>query len=166
LFSNITMRNMIGPPVFVRLGGRMREPQPIKASVIRRIGFHQMDCVSATSDNCSSIVGIPGHAVESVVVRELRVRHLGGGKLRTDAVPEEIAGYPEPKMFGETPAHGFYIRHAEQVELRHVLIDPVAPDQRPMIWMEDLHGAWFEDVRSTQLSAVIDGVQTSDIHKS
>jgi polygalacturonase len=165
LFSNITMRNMVGPPIFVRLGGRMREPAPAKPSVIRRIGFHQIDCVSVgpEAEFSSILAGIPGHPVEDIVVSDLRVRHPGDQKLRIGTVPEQIAAYPEPKMFGETPAHGFYIRHAAQVELRHVLIDPALPDKRPLVWMDDVHGALFEDVRSTQPSSTIGGMGTSNI---
>jgi polygalacturonase len=165
LFSNITMRNMVGPPIFVRLGGRMREPAPAKPSIIRRIGFHQIDCVSVgpEAEFSSILAGIPGHPVEDIVVSDLRVRHPGNRELREGEIPEQIAAYPEPKMFGETPAHGFYLRHAAQVELRHVLIDPALPDKRPLVWMDDVHGALLEDVRSTQPSFHIGGIGTSNI---
>jgi polygalacturonase len=163
-FSNITMRNMIGPPVFVRLGGRLRGPAPVQPGRIRRIGFHQIDCVSATSDNCSILTGIPGHPVEDIVVSDLRVRHPGGGRPRTDDIPEEIAAYPEPKMFGETPAHGFYVRHAQRIELRQILVEPVAPERRPLVWMDDVHDIQCDEVRCTDAaSARIDGVRTESV---
>ena len=164
LFSNITMRNLVGPPIFVRLGGRMREPAPAKASTIRRIGFHQIDCVSAASDDCSIIAGIPGHLIEDITVADLWVRHPGGGKARTAAIPEQIAAYPEPHMFGPTPAYGFYLRHAEQLSLRHILVDPEAPDARPLVWMDDVQNASFDDVRCTgNAAAQIGGVHTAHI---
>jgi polygalacturonase len=167
-FSNITMRNMIGPPIFVRLGGRMREPLPHKVSTIRRIGFDQIDCISATSDNCSIIAGIPGHPVQEVWVRGLHVRHPGGGLPRKDAILEELATYPEPKMFGATPAHGFYIRHAEEIEMRDVLVQPEVPEQRPLVWMDDVQQARFDDVRCQgaaegTIASRIDGVKTQQI---
>lgn len=163
-FSNITMRNMIGPPIFVRLGGRLRGPSPIAPGTIRRIAFHQIDCVSATSDNASILAGIPNHPVEQITITDLRVRHEAPGTLRTGAIPEEIASYPEPKMFGNTPAHGFYLRHAQQIELRHILVEPGSPEPRPLVWMDDVRHCQFDDVRSTDpTSSIIDGIHTEAI---
>ena len=34
--------------------------------------------------------------------------------------PERETNYPEPSMFGELPAYGFFIRHARGVELSNV----------------------------------------------
>ena len=31
--------------------------------------------------------------------------------------PEQENGYPEPTRFGAMPAYGFYIRHAERIEM-------------------------------------------------
>jgi len=154
-FSNITMRDSIGPPVFVRLGGRNREPAPVHASAIRRISFADIDCMmlddTAVDDRsglaCCSITGVPGHPVEDITIANLRVRQPGGGALRTAAVPEALADYPEPKMFGVTPAHGLYLRHAARLELRDILIEPVHADARPLVAMEDVHSARLSDVR-------------------
>jgi polygalacturonase len=167
-FSNITMRNMIGPPIFVRLGGRMREPAPAKVSVIRRVSFDQIDCVSATSDDCSILAGIPGHPVQQITVRGLRVHHPGRGKLRTTVIPEALSGYPEPNMFGPTPAHGFYLRHAETIELNDVVVEPEVAEQRPLVWMDDVQQSRFEDVRCagverSSIACRIEGVKTHRI---
>jgi polygalacturonase len=164
VFSNLTMRNMVGPPIFVRLGGRLRGPAPVKPGAIRRINFNQIDCVSSSSDDCSILAGIPGHPVEQITVTDLRVRHEGPGKTRTEDIPEQIAAYPEPNMFGDTPAHGFYLRHAQQIELRHILVEPGSPEPRPLVWMDDVRNSQFDDVRSTDpSSSTISGVNTEAI---
>lgn len=154
-FSNITMRDNIGPPIFVRLGSRNREPAPAHYGAIRRISFANIDCIThddTTLDEhsglaCSSITGVPGHHVEDVSISNLRVRQPGGGVLRKDEVPEALADYPEPKMFGPTPSHGLYMRHAARLDLRSILIEPAAADARPLVAMKDVHSARLSDVR-------------------
>jgi hypothetical protein len=63
----------------------------------------------------SSIVGIPGHCVEDVLVENVRIRAVGGGsreraeiKLNAlDAVPENAKDYPGFSMWGELPRGAF-----------------------------------------------------------
>jgi polygalacturonase len=164
VFSDITMRDMVGPPIFVRLGGRLRGPAPIAPGAIRRIRFNDIDCVSSASKNSSVIAGIPGHPVEDVAVTGLLVRHEGPGPARSGEIPEQIAAYPEPEMFGDSPAHGFYLRHARAVELRDVRVEPGSPEPRPLVWMDDVSDSRFVDVRSADpSSSAIAGVKTERI---
>jgi polygalacturonase len=164
LFSNIAMRNMVGPPIFVRLGGRLRGPAPVNPGEIRRISFQQIDCVSASSDDCSILAGIPGHPVKDIVVSNLRIQHQGPGQLRTGEIPEQIAAYPEPNMFGDTPAQGFYLRHAQHIELRDILVEPGSPEPRPLVWMDDVSDAHVDNVRCTVPEASnVRGVNTQEI---
>ena len=51
-------------------------------------------------------------------------------------------------MFGPTPAHGFYIRHAKNVELSNVEVATVNPDARPTIVLEDVQRAGFINVEA------------------
>jgi hypothetical protein len=151
------MRDAVGPPIFVRLGGRNREPVPAHFGAIRRISFANIDCVMLDDTRidessglaCSSITGVPGHPVEDITVTNLRVRQPGGGVVRTSAVPEALAAYPEPKMFGATPAHGLYLRHAAGIDLREVLVEPATQDARPLVVLDDVHTARLSDVRCT-----------------
>ncbi len=61
------------------------------------------------------------------------VLHPGGGTTRDAAIqlPEKEKEYPEPTMFGETPAHGFLIRHATGVEMSDIKIKTGKVDARP-----------------------------------
>ncbi len=164
LFSNITMRNMVGPPIFVRLGGRLRGPAPVAPGEIRRVSFQQIDCVSASSDDCSILAGFPGHPVKDIVVSSVRVQHQGPGKLRTDEIPEQVAAYPEPNMFGDTPAHGFYLRHAQHIELRNIVVEPGSPEPRPLLWIDDVRDARFDDVRCSDPDAAgVRGINAQEI---
>jgi len=42
---------------------------------------------------------------------------------------EDETKYPEPGMFGVTPAHGFYLRHIKLLELSRIEVQLAAPDR-------------------------------------
>jgi polygalacturonase len=148
-FSNIVMRDMQGPPIFVRLGGRLRGPAGTVPGTIQRIGFHQIDCGGSTGSASSIIAGIPDHPVQDLSITEVRIHDAGGGKIRSSALPEHVTEYPDPEMFGATPSQGFYIRHVEQIELRDIHFSPVQPDPRPLIWLDDVRDATVVEVTSS-----------------
>ncbi len=49
---------------------------------------------------------------------------------------------------GPTPAHAFFIRHLERLEMSHVEVAPAHADARPAFWLEDVHRADFFAVTS------------------
>jgi hypothetical protein len=63
------------------------------------------------------------------------------------AVPsEEERLYPEPAFFDPVPAQGLFARHVRGLELDHVEFASVAPDARPVIWLQDVHGERFSQM--------------------
>jgi polygalacturonase len=152
-FSHITMRNLIGPPIFVRLGARLRGPAGTQPGTIERVSFRGIDCDGASGPACSIIAGIPGHAVNDLLIEDVRVRYDGGGASPVAEPLENIATYPDPEMFGITPAQGFYIRHATRIDLRDVLLDAIKPDMRPAIWLDDAKHVRLEGIRTPRSSA-------------
>ena len=54
-----------------------------------------------------------------------------------------VDGYPEPKRFGPMPAHGFFVRHANNIEFTNVEIACEKPDARPAFYLQDVDGADF-----------------------
>jgi hypothetical protein len=116
-----------------------------------------------SGDACSSITGVPGHPVEDITITNLRVRQPGGGVVRRGEVPEALADYPEPKMFGSTPAHGFYLRHAARLEFRDVRVEPVRADARPLVVMDDVHIARLKYVRCAGASCTSASEQVSQM---
>lgn len=56
----------------------------------------------------------------------------------TGEVPEQADKYPEPGMFGEAPAYGFFIRHARAIQLNNVEVKLLQPDTRPAYSMDDV----------------------------
>ncbi|MBW8893258.1 MAG: hypothetical protein JF617_14440 [Burkholderiales bacterium] len=51
--------------------------------------------------------------------------------------------YPEPSMFGPTPAHGLWARQVTGLTLDRVRIETLKPDPRPPILLQAVHGARF-----------------------
>jgi polygalacturonase len=142
--SNITMREPVDVPFFIRLGGRMRGPEGVAVGKIRRVKIANVVVSGAASQQASLITGIPGHAVEDLSLSDIYVQHQGGGA-RQDAmqVPELENSYPDPNRFGPLPAHGFYLRHVKGCVFRDVEVRCEKPDMRPPILLEDVANADF-----------------------
>jgi hypothetical protein len=71
-----------------------------------------------------------------VIVRNFKLTMKGGaGAWPADKVIEEKVGsYPDAWMFGRlVPAHGFWVRHAENVQFADVRFNLQKPDGRPLI---------------------------------
>jgi polygalacturonase len=108
----------------------------------------------------SSITGLPGHPVSNVVLENIEIIYAGGGvperaQVRWDAldqVPEQEARYPEFSMFGELPAWGFYVRHAEGIEFRNCRVTLRQPDYRPAMVFDDVRGLRLNKVNLGPMS--------------
>ena len=148
--TNITMRDIISCPIFLRLGARLRGPkgtgdQSTVVGTLRRVLLSNITCYNSAARYGSNITGIPGYAVEDLKISDVYVQHVGGGtadQMKIE-VPEDENKYPEPGMLGPLPAHGFYFRHVNRLEMSHVEVAPVAPDARPAVYLDDVHRADF-----------------------
>jgi hypothetical protein len=265
--SNLAMEHITNPPIFVRLGARMRGPEGIPVGVIRRLNINNVVVGYGASRAASIISGIPGHPVEDISLSHIRILYTGGdgpagvalpnasaqqtaaanllaletvalrtavanarnalnaaslsapaeiaakaqalaaadqalaaaraagyAKLQSSAsrlnaaqktalvaangspaatapatgaagrtggrgtglpsagpdpfgVPELEDVYPEPTMFGNLPAYGFYLRHVRDVSLDHVDLSLTREEYRPPILLHDVAGARFEHMR-------------------
>jgi polygalacturonase len=140
--TGITMRGMVSCPLFLRLGRRMRGPEGVPIGTLKRVLISNI-----TSDSVSTlpsiIAGIDGHPVEDVKISDVFFRQAGGGtnELAKRQPPAEETAYPEPGMFGDLPASGFFIRQARNIEMTNVEIQTAAVDARPALWMQDVGGA-------------------------
>ena len=150
--SNITMRDIISCPIYLRLGARLRGPKAKAAGdpntvvgSLKRVLINNINCFNTVSRYGSNITGIPGFPVEDLKISDVYVQCAGGGtpdQVKID-VPENIDRYPEPGMLGTLPTYGFYFRHVNRLEMSHVEIAPVVPDARPAIYLDDVHRADF-----------------------
>src|SRR5215472_15969182 len=147
--SNVTMRGTVDSPIFLRLGSRMRGPAGAPVGTIRRVNISNIVSSSNSSDICSMIAGIPGHNIEDVKISNVLVQHSGGGTKRDAALQlaEKEKEYPEPNMFGTTPAHAFYIRHARRIEISNFKIVAEEKEERPCFILEDVEGVEFSSIK-------------------
>jgi polygalacturonase len=144
--SNITMRDLVTPPIFVRLGARLRGPkETTKVGEMRRISISNLTSYNSASRLCSILSGIPGYAIEDVHLSGIYQHHVGGAPQDALSIrpPEYEDKYPDPGMFGPMPSQGFLLRHIRNLELSHVEVAAAAPDPRPSFYLTDVSRADF-----------------------
>ena len=143
--SNITMRDILTAPIFIRLGKRQRAPAGTPTAKIKRINIANVVVSDALADYASIIVGLAESPVEDVRLSNIRIHYRGGGTAE-DAkreVPENEKSYPEPSMFGKLPAYGFYIRHARGITFENVSVSFEKDDFRPAFMLDDVQEIEF-----------------------
>ena len=143
--SNITMRDITTAPIFIRLGKRQRGPDGAPVGKVRRIIIDNVVVSGAHHEYASIIAGLTERPVEDVRLVNIRIHYNGGGtKAHAQReIPENEKNYPEPSMFGVTPAYGFYVRHARGVTFDNVEVSFEKDDARPSFFLEDVKGVEF-----------------------
>ena len=138
--SNITMRDIVNAPIFIRLGARMRAPDSMKIGACRRIILSNIVVYNADWRHGSIISGLPGHPIEDLRLSDIRIYYKGGGtaEMAKRQVPEYEKDYPEPYRFGIMPAYGFFIRHVKDLKMRGVEVTTGSPDARPPFMYDDV----------------------------
>lgn len=129
-------------PIFVRLGNRARgyyEGQVIdQVGTIDGVHIDNIQIRNAGPMGCS-ITGLPGHPVKNVRVCRVTLHHQGGvdtadsTEIERSIADEKEKEYPEATMWGRLPAKGFYVRHAEQIQITDLTVLTDRPDVRPDI---------------------------------
>jgi polygalacturonase len=166
---NVTAKNT-GNAIFIRLGQRNNKADPGKARRIY-IGNVKAEVPSGKPDQGyptegpavryphnvfpSSITGIPGYNVQDVILENIEITYGGGAKKETaqfgldslDKVTENIAGYPEFSMFGELPAWGFYVRHADGIKIKNMTLRYQKEDFRSACVFDDVNNLSLSDVK-------------------
>jgi polygalacturonase len=119
-FTGITMRDCTNTPVFLRLGRRMRGPEGVPVGTLKRIIISNVVSYNSVArfGGGGLICGLIDHPIEDVKIHDLYMEHRGGGTTEMAAkVPaEQDKVYPEPTMFGDIPASGFYVRNVKNIE--------------------------------------------------
>jgi polygalacturonase len=139
--SNITMRNVANDPIFIRLGARLRGPNQPPIGTIQRINISNIVVSGANGGYATTFSGLPGHPIEDVTISNIRIETNGGGRAEMSALvpPEQAAGYPEPGMFGASPAYAFFLRHVMGLQMNQIKVTYRNAEQRTAIVMDDVH---------------------------
>jgi polygalacturonase len=154
--DNITMRDIANCPIFLRLGSRMRGPAGPAVGQLRRVIISNVVVYNADSRYASLISGIPGHDIEDVTLNNIRIYYKGGGTKEQAALnpPEKENGYPEPTMFGEIPAYGFFIRHVRGLEMNGVSVTYLKEDARAPFIINDGKGVDMRNIKATHTNGI------------
>lgn len=163
--DNIEIRNIeainTGNAIFIRLGHRNKEGKPgtLRNVSIRNVSaqipfdrpdrsydLRGPDLPFFHNPFPSSIVGIPGHKVENVIIENVEIIYPGRATkgmayvpvTRLKQVPEREDEYPEFSMFGELPAWAFYVRHVNGVEMKNITVKLQHADYRPAFVFDDV----------------------------
>lgn len=162
--ENVSVNNIsavnTGNAIFLRLGHRSGEkPGSLKNITIKnvkvQIPFGRPDInydLRGPEVNffhnpfSSAIVGIPGYKIENVTLENFEISYPGRASKsmaymplsRLDQVPEEITASPEFSMFGEYPAYGLYVRHAQDIRLNNIKFTLDDVDFRPAFVFDDV----------------------------
>jgi len=154
--TNITMRDIVNAPIFLRLGARMRGPDTIPVGALRRVLISNIVAYNVDAKNGAIISGIPGHDIEDVSLSNIRIYYQGGGakELAAREVPGFEKDYPEPYRFGEMPSYGFFIRNVKNIKLKDIEVKYLKEDQRPPFVLDHVQDALIENVRAQQATGI------------
>lgn len=102
----------------------------------------------------SAIVGIPEHNIKNIMLENIEVQYPGRATKSMayiplsglDRVPEEIKKSPEFSMFGEMPAFGLYVRHAEGITMKNITFTLDDSDFRPAFVFDDVKKVSMEKI--------------------
>jgi polygalacturonase len=149
--TNITMRDIITSPIFLRLGARLRGPKDTtKVGALRRVQISNIVCWNTEAKYCSVLSGIPDAVIEDVSIHDVLIVSKGGGNAEQAAIQlaEDESKYPEPSMFGPTPAYGFFVRHLKGLSMSNIQLRMEDPDARPAIILDGVDGARFFNIQA------------------
>ncbi|MBE9668390.1 rhamnogalacturonidase [Mucilaginibacter boryungensis] len=154
--TNITMRDIVNAPIFVRLGARMRGPEGTPVGVCRRIIISNIMAYNVDPRQSAIISGIPGHDIEDIRLSNIHIYYRGGGT--KEQTQREVPGlekeYPEPARFGVLPSYGFFIRNVTDLKMNDVEVSYINEDQRPPFMLDNVTGADFQHIRAQKVKDV------------
>ena len=147
--SNITMRDIANAPIYIRLGARLRGPEPIAIGTARRIKIDNVVAHNVSAQSGILLVGEPGHPIEDLSLTNIFIDFAGGGTTEQAAVQVpayERDRYPEPSRLGTIPAWGLFARHVKNFQMDRVEFRAALPEQRPTVMMDDVTNVVFSAV--------------------
>ena len=163
--SNLTMRDIVNAPIFLRRARRMRGPEGRPVGQFRRVNISNVIVENSDVKYACLITGIPGYPVEDVNLSNIRIHAEGGAgpEKAQVVVPELEDGYPDPRNFGQIPAYGFYIRHASEIRMHQVRLSCEHADYRPAFYLEDVDGLILDTIDMEREESVASSFVSKDV---
>ncbi|MCD8167499.1 MAG: glycoside hydrolase family 28 protein [Bacteroides sp.] len=165
LVSDITLRNIKGTAIFLRLANRgtvYRAEEGVQPpGSMKDILIHNIYGTEIERYGCS-ITGIPGALPENIVLDNINLSFteretplLFEGyegrivqQLDKDSVPELETVYPRGEMFGKLPAYGFYVRHVDGITFNNIRLTCGRQEKRPALITDDVKRLFVNGFRS------------------
>ncbi|HUZ60678.1 MAG TPA: glycoside hydrolase family 28 protein [Hanamia sp.] len=146
--NNITMRDIVNAPIFLRLGARMRGPAGTPVGSLEGVTISNIVAYNVDSQTGAIISGIPGHDIEDVSLHDINIYYKGGGtkEQAEREVPDFEKDYPEPGSFGTMPSYAFFIRDVDGIQLENINLHLLSSDQRPAFVLDNVENASFRFV--------------------
>jgi polygalacturonase len=151
--SNITMRDIVNAPIFIRLGGRMRGPDSLKMGSCKRVILSNIVAYNVDYRHGAIISGLPGYEIEDLQLNNIRIYYKGGGPKDSinRVVPEFQKDYPEPYRWKIMPSYGFFIRHVKNLKMNDVQVSFMNDDPRPSFILDDVADAVLSDIQAESM---------------
>ena len=91
------------------------------------------------------VMGIPGHYIEDLTLRNIRIYYRGGASKEAidKEVPQNIDMYPDPYRWHSMPAYGIYFRYVRGLSVSDIVLRYINRDERPAFVLDDVHDASF-----------------------
>jgi len=186
----VTAKNT-GNAIFIRLGKRRKNIAPghIKGIYIGNVkvqvpagkpdaGYQMEGPRELFEHNIfpASITGIPGYPVSDITLENIEIAYNGNAKEyiafsnidSLENIPEKAGDYPEFSMFGELPAWGFYVRHANNVKMKNVKLIATGDEYRAACVFDDMDGLDLDGIKISKAAALpvllLNKVKRSSFH--
>jgi hypothetical protein len=165
--NNLTIYGTMAP-LYIRLGNRARKytrdiPEP-PVGKVDHISVSNVVAYGAGSWG-SSVTGIPGYPVRNISLSHIQLFTSGGikkGDYHED-VEEAERKYPQPTVWGNLPASGLYIRHAEGVSVHNLVLGVKEPDERVPVMADDVSDLQISGTRLSGNFTAIPFVKGKDL---
>jgi polygalacturonase len=148
--DNITMRDIVNAPIFVRRGNRARTPGAPAPGVLRRVTISNIVASGVSDAEGILVSGIPGYPIEDLRLSNIRIHYKGGGTKADAALDpaEKEKDYPEPDMFGRMPSYALFARHVTGLDVREADFSFDAAELRPALQLRDVTRVDIDNVRA------------------
>ncbi|MHA6723624.1 rhamnogalacturonidase [Sphingomonas sp. RS2018] len=135
--ENLSMEEVTTAPLFLRLGARLRGPEVTTPGAMRGVSVRGLNATGIDPRFAATVAGIEGHAIEDVRLTEIDLSFAGAVDAVPSDPPELASAYPEPSMFGPTPAWGLWARHVRGFAVTGLRFSRDTPDPRPPVRLDD-----------------------------
>lgn len=154
-FSDITMQNC-ATPIFIKLSDQNRGPDPTPIGRIRNLSFTNITATRSIRDGVEYSNVIHGKSsvfVENISFNNVRLTADGGHPASDASINPPDNNDWRPRILGELPAYGWFIRHARNITFTNCQVDFDRDDGRPAVIVNNGQNIRFNDFRAERGSS-------------